>query len=165
MSEKTVFVTVGTTSFDNLIKTVTSDSVIKELRSRNYTKILLQIGSGETEPRANSMIAIDYFRYKSSLTDAINRSHLIISHAGAGTILECLEASKPLIVVVNEQLMNNHQTELARQFHVDGYLVYCNPETLASSIRTFDPSERKSYTRGDPAKFINFVNTIMNYEF
>jgi len=36
-----------------------------------------------------------------------------------------LAAAKPLVVVVNEKLMNNHQFELAKQFYNDGHLLYC----------------------------------------
>lgn len=49
------------------------------------------------------------------------------THAGAGSILEALSLQKPLVVVINDQLMNNHQTELARQLHKDGHLLYTTP--------------------------------------
>ncbi|XP_044538784.1 UDP-N-acetylglucosamine transferase subunit ALG13 homolog, partial [Gracilinanus agilis] len=45
---------------------------------------------------------------------------------GAGSCLEALEEGKPLVVVVNEKLMDNHQLELARQLHKEGYLFYCS---------------------------------------
>ena len=38
--------------------------------------------------------------------------------------MEALSLQKPLIVVVNDMLMDNHQTELARQLAKDGHLLY-----------------------------------------
>lgn len=49
-----------------------------------------------------------------------------VSVIGAGSCLETLEKGKPLIVVINDKLMDNHQLELARQLHRDGYVLYCN---------------------------------------
>lgn len=45
--------------------------------------------------------------------------------SGAGSCLETLGAGKPLLVVVNDSLMDNHQLELARQLHMDSHLLYC----------------------------------------
>jgi beta-1,4-N-acetylglucosaminyltransferase len=45
---------------------------------------------------------------------------------GSGSILEALRLNKKLIVVVNEDLMDNHQLELGSALHQQGYLVCCN---------------------------------------
>ena len=39
----------------------------------------------------------------------------MISHAGAGTCIEVLQAGKTLAVIVNDSLMDNHQVELAEK--------------------------------------------------
>lgn len=39
--------------------------------------------------------------------------------------METLGAGRPLLVVVNDKLMDNHQLELARQLHMDSHLLYC----------------------------------------
>lgn len=39
----------------------------------------------------------------------------MISHAGAGTCIEVLQAEKTLAVIVNDSLMDNHQVELAEK--------------------------------------------------
>ena len=49
-------------------------------------------------------IECDIYRFKDTLKDDMNKSSLIISHCGAGSILEALEMEKPLIVVVNDTL-------------------------------------------------------------
>ena len=49
-----------------------------------------------------------------------------VSPVGAGSCLETLEKGKPLIVVTNEKLMNNHQLELAKQLNRDGHVLCCN---------------------------------------
>ena len=49
-SKKTVFVTVGTTSFDALVKAVDTREVKEELSRRGYTDILIQMGRGSYIP-------------------------------------------------------------------------------------------------------------------
>lgn len=49
-----------------------------------------------------------------------------VSPVGAGSCLETLEEGKPLIVVINEKLMDNHQLELAKQLHRDGHVLCCS---------------------------------------
>ncbi|RUP44261.1 hypothetical protein BC936DRAFT_149703 [Jimgerdemannia flammicorona] len=56
--------------------------------------------------------------------------------AGSGSILESLRLQKPLIVVANETLMDNHQDELAEALQEEGYLVYstCRLVTFAGAF-------------------------------
>uniref|UniRef100_A0A8C5IHP1 UDP-N-acetylglucosamine transferase subunit ALG13 n=1 Tax=Junco hyemalis TaxID=40217 RepID=A0A8C5IHP1_JUNHY len=43
---KSVFVTVGTTSFDELIATARSPPALQALQSRGYQRLVLQVGRG-----------------------------------------------------------------------------------------------------------------------
>ena len=50
-SERTVFVTVGTTCFDALVKAVDTQEFKKELSARGYTHLLIQMGRGSYFPK------------------------------------------------------------------------------------------------------------------
>lgn len=47
---------------------------------------------------------------------------------GTGSILEALRLGVPLVVVPNPDLQDNHQMELAREMHRQGYVVATAPE-------------------------------------
>ncbi|XP_025227782.1 putative bifunctional UDP-N-acetylglucosamine transferase and deubiquitinase ALG13 isoform X2 [Theropithecus gelada] len=129
---KCVFVTVGTTSFDDLIACVSAPDSLQKIESLGYNRLILQIGRGTVvpEPFSTESFTLDVYRYKDSLKEDIQKADLVISHAGAGSCLEALEKGKPLVVVINEKLMNNHQLELAKQLHKEGHLFYCTCRVL-----------------------------------
>lgn len=167
MQFRNIFVTVGTTEFTELISTVLSEPILDQLIKLGCENLLLQIGRGrqpsDKEIIARSEINIDYYRLKPSILDDINTSDLIISHAGAGSCIEILNANKPLIVVVNDTLMNNHQAELAEQLSSDGYLYYCTPLTLATTLDEFDHEKLRKYEKGNVKQFVKHLNNFMGF--
>ncbi|XP_014210134.1 UDP-N-acetylglucosamine transferase subunit ALG13 homolog [Copidosoma floridanum] len=166
MPRKKIFVTVGTTKFDDLIKTITTDEVLQELSKKGYSEMIMQIGRSHVEPDCTKRCGfhrIEVFNLKPSLQEDMQTADLIISHAGAGSCLEALELSKPLIVVTNDRLMDNHQLELAEQLYKDGHLLYTNCKGLTQLIRSMNLSELKPFT-GDKSKTIaNTINEIMGF--
>ncbi|KAJ7382227.1 Glycosyltransferase 28 C-terminal domain [Desmophyllum pertusum] len=163
--EKSVFVTVGTTSFDRLIETVSSKAFVELFEKLGYHSIVLQIGRGVYEPEIvnRKQFSMKYYRYKDSIAADIQRASLVISHAGAGSVLETLQAGRPLIVVINELLMDNHQLELASQLAEDGHLYYATCSTLEATIRKRNLSELKSFPPGKPELFSSFLDNIMGF--
>ncbi|XP_028272109.1 UDP-N-acetylglucosamine transferase subunit ALG13 homolog [Parambassis ranga] len=163
---KTVFVTVGTTSFDELIETITSYEAARALKARGYERLVLQVGRGLLLPAADScpQVGLEVFRFKDSIADEIKQADLIISHAGAGSCLEALGAGKPLLVVVNDKLMNNHQLELARQLHMDSHLLYCTCSTLTETLRTMDLSVLQPFLPGQPKNFADFLDRVLGVQ-
>ncbi|KAL8181125.1 UNVERIFIED_CONTAM: hypothetical protein K2H54_048105 [Gekko kuhli] len=159
---KTAFVTVGTTSFDELAAAATAPEALRVLQDLGYSRLVLQIGRGTVVPDLVSTPAFtqEVYRYKNSLVKDIQEADLVISHAGAGSCLEVLEAGKPLLVVVNDKLMNNHQLELARQLHTDGHLFYCTCRTLIQTLQSMDLSTLKPFPPGQPEKFAAFLDKI-----
>ncbi|XP_033760792.1 UDP-N-acetylglucosamine transferase subunit ALG13 homolog [Pecten maximus] len=152
--QKRVFVTVGTTEFDRLISVFTTEDTFKVLEKKGFTSVTLQTGRGSSEPLCGQVgkVTVEHYRYKPSIQDDISSADLVISHAGAGSCLETLEAGKPLLVVINEDLMGNHQLELAKQLHQDGHIYYCDCGSLLQTLQEIDIDSLKSFNKGDPSK-------------
>ena len=157
-----VFVTVGTTKFNALIATLFGRDVQEALIEQHYTNLTVQIGNSQ-EPNLKEVQATidELYTFKPSLDEDIKSADLVIAHAGAGTCLEVLESNKPLIVVINDELMGNHQTELAERLGEDNHLIYCTCSTLASEIRQFDPSQLVPYEKGNIEVFNHFIDDLM----
>nr|XP_039320006.1 putative bifunctional UDP-N-acetylglucosamine transferase and deubiquitinase ALG13 isoform X6 [Saimiri boliviensis boliviensis] len=165
---KCVFVTVGTTSFDDLIACVSAPDSLQKIESLGYSRLILQIGRGTVvpEPFSTESFTLDVYRYKDSVKEDIQKADLVISHAGkgAGSCLETLEKGKPLVVVINEKLMNNHQLELAKQLHKEGHLFYCTCSTLPGLLQSMDLSTLKCYPPGQPEKFSAFLDKVVGLQ-
>ncbi|KFD54408.1 hypothetical protein M513_04751 [Trichuris suis] len=157
-----LFVTVGTTEFDELIRAVCSSQSFAILRSKGVTELVLQIGSGSYEPIAPDIEpypTVTTFRYRESLSSCFQQADWVISHAGAASCLEALELGKPLLIVVNETLLDNHQVELARQLSLDGYATVAFGQTgrvclLAGQILWIQLKRNMSATAGGGEWFI-----------
>ncbi|KAM9795272.1 UDP-N-acetylglucosamine transferase subunit ALG13 [Neosynchiropus ocellatus] len=163
---KSVFVTVGTTRFDELVEHITSPKAVEALRERGYGRLVLQVGKGSILPESQRVgqIQLEAFRFKDSIAGDIATADLVISHAGAGSCLEALGAGKSLLVVVNDTLMDNHQLELARQLHKDSHLLYCTCSTLTETLRNMDLSALQPFPPGQPKNFANYLGKAVGLQ-
>ena len=147
MTNNTVFVTVGTTSFDALVRVIDSDACLEALLRRGFRRVVIQLGTGTHVPARDAYagegagggrIAIEHFRHSPSLAQHIADAGLVISHGGAGTIMEVLRARTPLVAVINGKLMGNHQAELGGELAARGHLICTTPKKLVSALQSAD---------------------------
>lgn len=135
MRDKCCLVTVGTTSFDSLTDLLLSEAYLNIFEKLNFSKIIFQIGNTNKVykiPDYNLNIEIEIIIFSSDFEAIFNKSDLIITHCGAGTILNCLKSKKKFIVVPNNTLQGNHQTELAEV--ITKYcIVYDNIPTITTT--------------------------------
>jgi beta-1,4-N-acetylglucosaminyltransferase len=161
---KCIFITVGTTRFDRLIETVFDErtNIIRTLVEHfDMDRLIVQRGQSRLPDCLPLNVRIESYEYKDSIADDIQQADFVISHAGAGTILQTLEKRKPLLVVVNEHLMNNHQTEIADQMETDGYLYHCTCSTLEQGVRRLLEHQFQTYVKGNPRLFGQYLNRLV----
>lgn len=91
----------------------------------------------------------------------MKQADLIIGHGGAGTCIEVLDLYKPFVVVVNDELADNHQVELAGKLASEGNLLYTTPSELAKTLRNPDLYNLKRFERANPEIFSKFLNNFL----
>ncbi|XP_059318837.1 UDP-N-acetylglucosamine transferase subunit alg13-like [Lycium ferocissimum] len=111
----------------------------------------------------NGSPALDYFTFSSSIADYLKSASLEISHAGSGSIFETLRLGKPLIVVVNEDLMDNHQSELAEELAERKHLYCARPQTLCKTILEMDPQSLVPYQPDDAKPVAKLINRYLGF--
>lgn len=132
------------------------------LEADGYTHLNMQIGSGvQPQIPSSQRIQITWFRLKDNISADIESASLIISHAGAGSCLEALGAKKSLVVVVNQNLMGNHQLELASKLHQEGYAIMCYPETLQTTLSNLKRKTLKLLPKASQVAFSSYIENLM----
>ncbi|KAF2893578.1 hypothetical protein ILUMI_12607 [Ignelater luminosus] len=162
MTGKKVFVTVGTTKFEKLIETASNKDVLDVLHKLGYTFIQYQTGSGRYKQKSHEILTLRFDKYFEDFDKEIEKSDLIISHAGAGTCLQVLKRRKPLVVVINDDLMDNHQVELAEQLQKNEYLYCCTCDNLRHTLLK-DFNVLKEYPIPQPKLFTNYLDKCMGF--
>jgi beta-1,4-N-acetylglucosaminyltransferase len=111
-----VFITVGTTEFDELIEFI--DEISLNLPDFN---MVAQISSSAVYSPKN----ITFFDFSDDFESYVESADIIISHAGAGSVYSMLEKGKKLIVVPNLTRADKHQLELANFVQTKNFSIVC----------------------------------------
>ncbi len=117
-----IFVTVGTTKFDALVRQV--DSIAKKIKD----EIIIQIGLGEYIPKN-----CKWFRFAPSLRNYEEEASMVISHEGAGTLIELAKLGKKVIALTNPYTVDN--PDIIKKFSEENYLIWCKvPQDLEKAL-------------------------------
>lgn len=109
-----IFVTVGTTDFDLLVRAM--DALAPDLGE----SVVAQIGRGQYVPQH-----MEWFRLAPSLEPYMEQADLVVSHGGLGTVIEVAGLGKPLVAVCNPELYDRHQEDLLAYMEAQGHLLWC----------------------------------------
>jgi len=132
-----LFVTVGTTSFDALLEVFDRNDAIEMLNCLQIDQITLQTGHTRckfSHLRLADSLAVTIFDYADEIGSYISSADIVLSHGGAGTILDVLSRHVRLCVVPNPALHQNHQLELVSALEKEGYLLHSTIDSLWSVL-------------------------------
>ena len=159
-----IFITVGTEkfSFDRLIRIIDNainDGIIE-------SECFAQIGESNYIPKR---IQYKKFLEFKIFLEYIKKSELIITHAGVGTLLNCLNLGKIPIIFPRlykyKEHLDNHQLELANALEKEEAVVVAhNEKELIYKIKNYNQLIRdlKRYSNGSSKnELINYLNNVV----
>jgi len=157
-----IFLTVGSRyGFDRLVQAV--DDMVGS--GEILEPVTAQIGMGSFEPRHMEFERfIPGPRYDTRVQDA----HMLIGHAGSGTISLAMANEKPLLVMPRRKRyhehVNDHQVATARTFErLQQLLAADNVDQLSTkfaALHTFVPQRRIAHTDELAGRVGDFLRSI-----
>ena len=109
-----IFVTVGTTDFDDLVR------AMDRMAPTVGEPVIAQTGRGSYRPEH-----MEHFEFAPSLEPYYQRARLVVAHGGLGTAIEVLQRRLPLIGVSNPDRYDLHQEDLLRALSERGHMIWC----------------------------------------
>jgi len=129
-----IFVATGTAEFPRLIEKM------DEIAGIIDDKVIMQMGRTKVKPK-NS----EYFTFVSNekFTEYIKNAKLVVSHAGAGTLISAIHLGKPVIAVPRlrefGENVDNHQLQLSSYLEKVGLVkIAHSPEEILRLIQEID---------------------------
>ncbi|CAA0124440.1 UDP-N-acetylglucosamine--N-acetylmuramyl-(pentapeptide) pyrophosphoryl-undecaprenol N-acetylglucosamine transferase [BD1-7 clade bacterium] len=149
-----VFLTVGTTRFDSLVR-----SVDAELNRASGINMIFQTADTKYVPLNG-----ESFDFAVDIEQYYHNADLVVTHAGAGSIYKLLEMNKKIIVVPNLERIDSHQKDIAEFLEENNYaMVAWDVKVVVEKIeasKKFTPAvykKRKFFGAPDMARYINAV--------
>ncbi|NOR71709.1 MAG: hypothetical protein GQ532_18815 [Methylomarinum sp.] len=146
-----IFVTVGTTSFDQLIEEV--DRLV--LTEGWNETVVCQIGNGLFLPKN-----CEYFRFKPSIDELLSKADIVITHGGT-TVMSLLLSEQKFIAIANTDLADNHQYNMLKKIASVKDILWSDDVKQLSSL--VSEVRNKSIQRHSRNSLDMLVKDISNY--
>ena len=130
-----IFVAVGTQKFPfnrllRAVDTLIEEGVITE-------EVFAQTGNSDYQPKHYSSQS---FMSKEDFDKQVEKSDLLITHSGVGTIISGMQRGKGIIVVPRlaafGEHVDDHQLEIAKAFSQQGYVLLCGKDDSLKDLIT-----------------------------
>lgn len=136
---------------------------IEKLIEKKVIKEEVIVQAGHTKYESKNMKIFDYVS-KKELEKYMMDANYIITHAGVGTIFDCLKKDKKVIAVPRlskfKEHNNDHQLEIVEEFEKEKLIIpvyeITDLEKAIKKIKSFKPNKYKSNNK-------NMVKLIGNY--
>lgn len=136
-----IFVTVGTTDFDDLVRRM------DELAPSLAEPVVAQIGRGQYVP-----VHMDYFRFAPALDSYYHQARIVVAHGGLGTAIEVLQHGLALIGVSNPDRYDHHQEDLLQALSDRGHMIWCHSlDDLSRALQEVEQRHFLPYESGLPS--------------
>eukprot|EP00580_Thalassiosira_gravida_P002437 CAMPEP_0201620226 /NCGR_PEP_ID=MMETSP0492-20130828/43574_1 /ASSEMBLY_ACC=CAM_ASM_000837 /TAXON_ID=420259 /ORGANISM="Thalassiosira gravida, Strain GMp14c1" /LENGTH=304 /DNA_ID=CAMNT_0048089357 /DNA_START=120 /DNA_END=1034 /DNA_ORIENTATION=- len=116
-----------------------SEADNEDIQSTDASATSRITNNNKSTPQFIQRVRVRWYRFLPSLSAEMERADVILTHAGAGTLLEALDMSsstktatkrKIINAVINNKLMNNHQSELAEELERREHILVTRDCTL-----------------------------------
>lgn len=158
-----ILVMLGTQDkpFDRILK-----AVAREKKKGNIKdKVIAQIGC--TNFKDDNIKTFD-FSSKEEIESLIEKARIIITHAGVGTITECISKDKKVIVIPRlkkyGEHTNDHQMQITKEFALKEYVLPLydtrNLSKVLNDIKTFKPVKYESNNERFKNKIKEYIDKL-----
>lgn len=144
-----LLVTVGSGRFDQLIEAVDT-----QFCAAQYD-IVCQVAKGGYRAKHHHS-----FEFSQSFAEYWREADIVITHAGAATVFELLEAGKKLVVVPNRFRIDDHQQDMANYLVQQQLAIVCHElDDLSDCVARCARQTFKPYVK-DP---FFMAQSVLNY--
>ena len=158
-----ILILLGTQNkpFNRLLKAIS-----REIKNGNIKdKVVAQIGC--TVYKDENIDMFDY-KPKEEINELINNANIIITHGGVGTIIECLNLGKKVIVAPRlnkyKEHTNNHQLQITKEFYEKGYILplykFSDLADVLLQIKKFKPKKYESNNENFASKIKEYIDNL-----